>query len=628
VADVPQLPANATIEALRRHAPFDRMEGRSLEFLAGKLVLAYFAKGRQITAPEDGVSRRLYIIQRGLVRGEHRAGTAPGPDVVEYSSGECFPLGEVTARRPASHVYTAEEDSFCYEVRADDVEELARLSTPFQEFCGSSVGALLQQAQASLQAAYAMQSAVQQPMVASLRDVLRKAPVCCSPDASLQSALETMQRARVGSIVVVDEAARPLGIFTERDLLRYAARGGMETAHSIEAYMTPSPACLPSTAIAADAAMLMAKIGIRHVPVVEEGRLVGVVSERDLFALQRMSLRDINHSIDAAADLEGLRQAANLVRDLASNMIAQGMGAEHVTELIAVLNDKLVRRVLDLEFRRHDLGGVSLCWIALGSEGRLEQTLATDQDNGIIFSGELPAEETRERLLPFARSVNHTLDACGFPLCRGDIMAGNPQWCLSLAEWQGKFDDWIRNPLPQALLHSSIFFDFRALWGDAPLAERLRGWLIPRVKDNQRFLRAMAQSALQSRPALGVFRQITVTRGGDASASVDLKAHGTRPFVDAARIYALAAGLERTNTSARLRLSGDRLGMPREEVESMVAAFHFVLLFRMRHQQLAPGKDPNRIDPESLNDIDRRILKEAFRQARTLQSRLSLDFQL
>jgi CBS domain-containing protein len=138
----------------------------------------------------------------------------------------------------------------------------------------------------------------------------------------------------------------------------------------------------------------------------------------------------------------------------------------------------------------------------------------------------------------------------------------------------------------------------------------------------------MAQSALQSRPALGVFRQITVTRGGDASASVDLKTHGTRPFVDAARIYALAAGLERTNTSARLRLSGDRLGMPREEVESMVAAFHFVLLFRMRHQQLAPGKDPNRIDPESLNDIDRRILKEAFRQARTLQSRLSLDFQL
>jgi CBS domain-containing protein len=436
-----------------------------------------------------------------------------------------------------------------------------------------------------------------------------------------------MQRARVGSIVVVDEAARPLGIFTERDLLRHAARGGIETANPVEAYMTPAPACLSSTATAADAAMLMARIGIRHVPVVEEGRLVGVVSERDLFALQRMSLRDINHTIDAAADLPELRQAATRVRDLASNMIAQGMGAEHVTELIAVLNDKLVRRVLDLELRRHDLGGVGLCWIALGSEGRLEQTLATDQDNGIIFSGDL-AEDTRERLLRFGQSVNRTLDACGFPLCRGDIMAGNPQWCLSLEEWQEKFDDWIRNPLPQALLHSSIFFDFRALWGDASLAERLRSWLIPRVKDNQRFLRAMAQSALQSRPALGVFRQITVTRAADASASVDLKAQGTRPFVDAARIYALAAGLERTNTPARLRLSGDRLGMPREEVESMVAAFHFVLLFRMRHQQLAPGKDPNRIDPESLNDIDRRILKEAFRQARTLQSRLSLDYQL
>lgn len=628
MAEVPHLLADATTEALRRHAPFDRMDARSLEFLAGKLVLAYFAKGRQIAAPEDGVSHRLYIIQRGLVRGEHRAGVAPGPDVVEYSSGECFPLAEVTARRPASHVYTAEEDSFCYEMRADDVEELSRLSEPFREFCASSVGALLQQAQASLQAAYAMQSAAQQPLISSLREVLRKAPVCCSRDASLQSALETMQRARVGSIVVVDEAGRPLGIFTERDLLRYAARGGIEWANAIEAYMTLSPACLPSTATAADAAMLMARVGIRHVPVVEEGRLVGVVSERDLFSLQRTSMLEINHSIDAAADLQGLRHAAALVRDLASNMTAQGMGAEHVTELIAVLNDKLAQRVIDLEFNGHKLGGVRLCWIALGSEGRLEQTLATDQDNGIIFSSDFPAGETRERLLPFGRSVNRTLDACGFPLCRGDIMAGNPHWCLSLEEWQEKFDNWIRNPLPQALLHSSIFFDFRALWGEASLANRLRGWLIPRVKDNQRFLRAMAESALQWRPALGVFRQITVTRAADASASVDLKAHGTRPFVDAARIYALAAGLEQTNTSARLRLSGDRLGLPREEVESMVAAFHFVLLFRMRHQQLAPGKDPNRIDPESLNDIDRRILKAAFMQARMLQSRLALDFQL
>jgi len=604
------------------------MDTRSLEFLAGKLVLVYFAKGKQIAAPEDGVSRRLYIIQRGLVRGEHRTGAAPGPDVVEYSSGECFPLAEVTARRPSSHVYTAEEDSFCYEVRADDVEELARLSTPFREFCASSVGALLQQAQAALQAACAMQSAVQQPLIASLREVLRRAPVCCLPSSSLHSALETMQQARVGSVVVVDEAGMPLGIFTERDLLRHAALGGLETANPIAAYMTPSPACLPSTATAADAAMLMAKIGIRHVPVVEGGRLVGVVSERDLFALQRMSMRDINHSIDAAADPQGLRQAASLVRDLASNMIAQGMGAEHVTELTAVLNDKLVRRVIDLEFHRHQIGGVSLCWIALGSEGRLEQTLATDQDNGIIFSSDVPAEEIRQRLLPFARSVNRTLDTCGFPLCQGDIMAGNPQWCLSLQEWQEKFDDWIRNPLPQALLHSSIFFDFRALWGEVSLAHRLRGWLTPRVKDDQRFLRAMAQSALESRPALGVFRQITVTRVGDAPATVNLKTQGTRPFVDAARIYALAAGLEQTNTAARLRLSGDRLGMPREEIESMVAAFHFVLLFRMRHQQLAPGKDPNRIDPGSLNEIDRRILKESFMQARTLQSRLSLDFQL
>ncbi|NCZ53500.1 MAG: hypothetical protein EBY81_06365, partial [Verrucomicrobia bacterium] len=116
----------------------------------------------------------------------------------------------------------------------------------------------------------------------------------------------------------------------------------------------------------------------------------------------------------------------------------------------ATLNDKLGCRVLELEALKHDLGGLGFCWIALGSEGRLEQTLATDQDNGIIFTANGPPEQIRERLLPFAQAVNQALDQCGFPLCKGGIMAGNPQWCLSIDEWQARFGEWIRNPLPQA----------------------------------------------------------------------------------------------------------------------------------------------------------------------------------
>jgi CBS domain-containing protein len=629
VAEARNVMLDATVDSLRRHAPFDRMDLESLSFLVGKLKLAYFAKGRKVTGPEYGTARMLYIVQRGLVRAERSAESLPGRESLEYYIGECFPLTAVYGKRPPNSHYTALEDTFCYEVGAEVVEELAARSASFREFCDRRISTLLQQSYALLQSLHAQQSAGQQPMTASLRELVRRAPVSCRPSESLQGALKMMQQSKVGSIVVTGEDLAPLGIFTERDLLRHTVAGGLDLNKPIEAFMTPSPKCLPATAGAWEAAVLMARMSIRHVVVVEEGRLVGVVSERDLFSLQRMSMRNIIHAIEIAASPQNLTQVAADIRRLEGNMIAHGVGAEQLAQLIATLNDRLSCRIIELEARRHGLDGSDFCWIALGSEGRLEQTLSTDQDNGIIFVADLPVEEARQRLLPFARSVNEMLDACGFPLCKGNIMASNPEWCLSLGEWEEKFDSWIRNPLPEALLHSTIFYDFRPLWGREEFAFGLRTWLLAHVKDDMRFLRAMAHNALESRPPQGLFTGLLASAGG-GTGGIDLKSQGTRPFVDAARIYALASGLEHTNTAARLRLSGERMNIPRDEIEAMVDAFHFLLLFRLRHQFSGerPGAGANRISLGDLNELDRRILKEAFRQARKLQTRLALDYNL
>lgn len=223
--------------------------------------------------------------------------------------------------------------------------------------------------------------------------------------------------------------------------------------------------------------------------------------------------------------------------------------------------------------------------------------------------------------------MNLALDACGFPFCKGNIMASNAMWCLSLDEWREKFAAWMRDPLPSALLNASIFFDFRGLWGDDSLVRDLHQWLGESVRGNQRFLRAMAQGALESRPPLGLFTDFVTTDAKDAPDSIDLKIQGTRIFVDAARIFSLAAGSAETATAARLRLSGESLRVPAAETEAVVDAFHFILLLRLRHQQHDPAH-ANRIRPDALNPLDRRILKEALRQARKLQSRLALDYQL
>ena len=222
--------------------------------------------------------------------------------------------------------------------------------------------------------------------------------------------------------------------------------------------MTPAPRTLPAEASAYNAALLIAQHGIRHVPVVDGGRLIGVVFERDLFVLQRVGIRNIRRDIAGAAELEELQQAAHDIRALARDLASVGTAAEPLVLIISTLNDALTCRVIELEHARHDLHGIEWGWLGFGSEGRYEQTISTDQDNGFIFAvgpGETAAG-LRERLLPFAQAVNRALDACGYPLCDGDIMAGNPQWCLSIDEWLSRFDSWIGDTDPQALMRQTL----------------------------------------------------------------------------------------------------------------------------------------------------------------------------
>jgi CBS domain-containing protein len=240
-------------------------------------------------------------------------------------------------------------------------------------------------------------------------------------------------------------------------------------------------------------------------------------------------------------------------------------------------------------------------------------------------------ETTRERLLPFARSVNRALAACGFALCKGEIMAGNPRWCLSLSEWQGQFSRWIGEPDGQALLNSTIFFDFRGVAGATVLAERLRTWLADAAKAHDLFRRFMAENALRNEPPLGLVRDFALSDHEGRPDTLDLKVNGAALFVDAARILALATGDAHTGTVERLRGAAQARKLAEGDVEGWIDAFHFIQSLRMTHQQaqIEAGTAPdNYLRPEELNTLDRRILKEALRQARKLQERLRLDYRL
>jgi len=337
----------------------------------------------------------------------------------------------------------------------------------------------------------------------------------------------------------------------------------------------------------------------------------------------------LENDLNALAALDEAPRLAERIDEFLRDLAARDLSGRLLTRLISAFNDRLSLRVIELTARRHRLPAVSWCWLALGSEGRHEQTFISDQDNGLVFSAadRHEADALRQLFLPYAQDVNRRLADCGFTLCTGGIMAGNPLWCLSLDEWRQQFFEWVRRPEPQALLNATIFFDLRPLHGDADLGETLRSLLLSLTVETPAFLHLMATNALQASVPLN-FRGEVAGESGESGEQVDLKKFGSRIFVDAARIFALSGGARAVNTSARLRDAGLAAGLQADEIVAVDAAFSHILRLRLGHQIGAGPEGGNGVPLASLNDVDRAILKESLKQARRLQQRLKLNYGL
>ena len=338
---------------------------------------------------------------------------------------------------------------------------------------------------------------------------------------------------------------------------------------------------------------------------------------------------ELTTALQSLSSLDSARALAGRLREYLLTAAGNGLDGLVATRLISVFNDRLTSRIIELTARRHRLPPVAWCWLALGSEGRHEQTFVTDQDNGLIFNAtsEQEAAALRQLFLPFAQEVNQHLADCGFALCSGQIMAGNPTWCLSFDEWRSQFIDWVRRPEPEALLNASIFFDLRPLFGELALGEKLRTLLLSMTVATPSFQHLMAANALQVDVPLNFRGDIAVGEGN----VVDLKKYGSRIFVDAARIFALSSGTKAVSTSERLREAGSSVGLPAAEIAAIDAAFSQILRLRLAQQieAIATGEPAGYgLKPAALHDMDRAILREALKQAKRLQQRLKLNYAL
>ncbi|MGB3426364.1 MAG: DUF294 nucleotidyltransferase-like domain-containing protein [Castellaniella sp.] len=625
--------AQGLMRFLREYPPFDQMEPAHVGWLIERLRLRFYEAGQEIAAPGDGPAEAWYLIRQGEVAGRRPEAGAASAEGFVLGPADAFPVAALLAHRPTRTRYRAVQDTFCLQMDRSDFVTLLERSEPFRAFALRGAGSLLERLhQRTRQEAAAVQVdgyVFDQTLAA----IMARDPVACLPDLPLSQAVRRMHERRVGSIVITDGNRRPVGVFTLRDLRREVSDAVGRLDAPIGTFMTREPVCLPPEAAAFEAILLMAHRRIGHLCIVKDGVLTGVVSERDLFALQRIGVVHLARAMRQAEDVETLAVLrADLARTV-SGMLAHGVDALQALRLIAQMNDHATHRVIELALRDVGDPGVPFAWLAFGSEGRREQTLLTDQDNGMLFQAATDAEARvlREVLRPLAEAVNQGLDRCGLPLCRGNVMARNPALRLSALEWERWFAEIIRRPTPENLLQAVICFDLRLLWGEDNGFEALSRSLLDRVADSPQFLRMLAETALRNQPPSGGLFEIAGGAWKVGSSGFDLKTQALTLFVDAARVFALAGGIAETSTEGRLRALAERGVLSARDVGTYVESYRYLQSLRLRQHQAqfhAGAPASNHIQPGSLNALDRRILREALRQAADLQKLLRYSYRL
>lgn len=474
-----------------------------------------------------------------------------------------------------------------------------------------------------------------------VRDLVKRPTVTCGRRVSVVEVARRLSREGVGSVVIVDDDGAPVGIVTDRDLRRKVVAEGRDPAATpADAIMSSPLVTLRPAAFAFEAVLEMTRNRIRHVVLVEDGRAVGVVSSRDFLVLQSTHPVTLAREITRAVSLEALAELGARVTALVRRLLEEGGTAYDIGQIVAELNDRIVVRTLALtagalEEAGEDAPPVPYCWLAFGSEARREQTLHTDQDNGLVYPdppGDL-APRAAEYYTRFAEAAIEALVRVGFPRCPANSMASNPAWCQPLSVWAGYFRCWMREATPEHVLAASIYFDLRPLTGALELGQELRELVRREAPESRAFLGYLAKDVVERRLPLTLFGNVAVQRSGPHRGAVDVKGAGGLQLVGAARLFALALGLAETNTIDRVRAAATRGIFRDAEAREITDAYQHLVRLRLVHQleQLARGEPPdNYITPSRLSRADAVLMRDAMRTVAHVQAavreRFATDF--
>ncbi|MFH0823810.1 MAG: DUF294 nucleotidyltransferase-like domain-containing protein [Pseudomonadota bacterium] len=613
----------AVLAFLKRTAPFSELPDRILRKLSGQCAIDFFPKGALVLKQDVTEVKNLYLISKGAVKVYLAAEDDQVVSLMDFR-GEGGHFGALSIIRGSQASFNVEtvEDTFCFLIDKETFLELIKTHPAiaqyylkrFSEDVVSTVYMELRDHQFRAQGEDAFYL-----FGSRLIDVVKRSPEIIDAGESIQIAATRMAERGIGSILVRDPSGEVVGIVTDKDLRSRVVAKGLGYGVPVGEIMTSPVKTISAHSVCFDALLQMMSEHLHHLVVERQNEILGVVTAHDIMVHQGTSPLSLFREIVGQNELSGLYPLSKKIPSVVRTLISGGAKANNITRVITVLNDHIVHRVLGL--LEEELGPPPhpFCWMTLGSEGRKEQTFKTDQDNALVY--DTPPDnwdQVKEAKLYFRRFGNlaaEQLAACGFPLCKGKMMASNPVWRKPFTVWRGYFDRWMSAPEPQGVLHATIFFDFRSTYGQLELGEKLRGFLNLEAPRRGIFLMHLAKDCISNRPPLSLFRNFVVEKDGRYKNRIDLKTRGMVPFVDFARVLALKHGLSETNTLARMRELGDVDLIPHDIYAECMDAYEFQMQLRLVHQLrlIEDGRQPdNYIDPTELSDLEKQTLKEAF----------------
>ncbi|GGO84968.1 cyclic nucleotide-binding protein [Marinobacterium nitratireducens] len=596
--------------------PFSLLEEAEREHLLRHLDIAYYQKGETILAAGD-VPEGVYIILKGRVsendvREADRA-EAPQQPYVHYEDEDYFG-GWSALRGRAIHNFVAEEETICHVLPTATLLELVAGNPSFADYFQQNLAA-----KSEIVAQHGQDQDIAEFMLARVDSGLVQQPLNVLEGTSIRQATELM-REQMADCVLVRKGNRH-GMITKTDLLEALVLKGLPQETDIAEIASFRLITISPEDYLFNALVLMTRQHIERLVVMRGEELVGIVSLTDILSFFSSHSHVIGLRIERAQTVEDLRQAARGLNDLIRSLVSHGVKVRFIMDLLSAMNGRVMAKLFDLmvppDMQPH------VCLIVMGSEGRGEQILKTDQDNAIIHRDGLSWPGMAEMLERFSER----LIEFGYPPCPGHIMVSNPEWVNSLGDWTTRLGDWADSCEGEAVMRLAIAVDAKPVAGNPALFKAARNWFLRHLRNNDVFFSHFARAALEFDTPLTFFGNLR-----DKS-QLDIKKGGIFPIVHGVRTMALEQRILATNTFTRIDQLVEGGLLQAEQGGELAEALGWFVQLRLRHQIRrleSSEKDPtpNLVDLKTLNKMERELLRDALHVVKGFKRHLAQRYHL